>query len=198
MRYLVKPMIVSLDVDGIFYSSALAKIACNSYLSEFFAQIPFFKKMMLGVIEAGEVFLRLRYKINEEMEDVCLHWDIPYIGIITDRSLSGLLNVLREKEQILSKMSFIQVRKTFEITGQNQNVWQTKNVKPDKSVLYRLAEFAEEKRARPQEVLVIDDDRNLRIVAKRHFGFAVYPDDTEDIAEESRVYSFGRNAIAPA
>jgi len=202
MRYRITPMIVALDVDGILNSSLLAKISSNGNISRFLAQMPTLKKIALEILEMGEVVFKARYEMNDRMEKVCYNWDVPYVGIITDRSIHGLMTALGKNSYILQRMSFVQVRKT--IFGSvsklchGPELWETKSVKPDESVLYRLAEFAKSKDVPPHEVLVMDDDPEFRFMAKSRFGFMVYPDDTEDIEVREKYPLFRQRVIAPA
>lgn len=199
MRYHM-PTIVALDVDGIINPSQIAKIAVNGYVSRLLAQMPTLKKVALGMIEIGEVLLNTDNKKNR-IDSVRRTWDAPYLGIITDRSLLGLTNAFRGNYHILQWMSFIQVRKSIfgnvEKLKYGPELWQTKSVKPDESVLYRLAEFAQEKEVEPYRVLVVDDDPKFRFMAKSRFGFNVYPDDTIDEKVEE-FYAPLQRTIAPA
>lgn len=199
MRYFT-PTIVALDVDGIINPSPLARIACSKYVSRLLKQMPLFKKLVLGAIEFGETLIKARYEINDRMEIVYRNWDIPYMGIITDRSLKGLTLALKENTFILKRMSFIQVRKTvFGSDGQlkRMNIWETESIKPNEAVLYKLADFAKEKGVKHDEVLLIDDDPEFRLVAKSRFGFTVYPDDTEDVKVDKICPIFMQHIIAP-
>jgi len=191
--------ILALDIDGIINESLLTKAARNPYISRLLAQMPPLKKAALEIIEAGEVFFRVRYENSDRMSVIRGNYGIPYIGIITDRSARGLATALGEQDYILEGMDFVQVRKgIFSNAGKlryGPELWEVKEVKPHESVLYRLAAFAREKRIMPHEVLIVDDNPEFRFIAKSRFGFRVYPDDTIDIGEENPV--FRQRAIAP-
>lgn len=199
MRY-DTPTIVALDIDGIINPSPIAKMAVNGYVSRLLAQMPTFKKAALGMIEIGEVLLNAGNKKTNRMDIVRRNWDAPYLGIITDRSRRGLATALRGNHHILQWMSFIQVRQSIwsgaDKLKYGPELWQTKSVKPDESVLYRLAEFAKDKGVAPHEVLVVDDDPEFRFIAKSRFGFRVHPDDTVD-EELEEFYIPLHRAITP-
>lgn len=199
MRYFT-PTIVVLDVDGIINSSPIARLACNGYMSAILAQLPILKRAALGTLEIGEILLDTKYEPNDNMDFICLNRDVPYLGIITDRSPHGLVTALGRKSYILEWMSFVQVRKSIfgsvRKLKHGPEIWETRSVKPDESVLYRLADFTREKGVKPHEVLIIDDDPLFRFIAKSRFGFRVEPDDTiDEIAREDYLPSIER-AIA--
>lgn len=198
----IKPEIVVLDVDGVLVSSPLSKITSSGYASRFLAQMPTLKKIALGMFEIGEIAFKTEYEMNDGTEKVCYDWDIPYMGIITDRSLRGLLTALGKNTSVLARMKFVQVRKsTFGSSDKlpyEPELWETKSVKPDESVFYRLVEFTKSKNIPPYNVLIIDDDSEFRFVAKSRFGFTVYPDDTKDIKVREERSFFRQHAIAPA
>jgi len=185
MRYFFKPTIVALDIDGVINSSPLAKTASNLYISWVLRRLPLLKKVVIEVIEMGEFVLRMRYEVNGRIETV-YRWSVPYMGIITDRTPIGLQNVFRDCPHFLDLMSFIQIRKSLFANSNdfnNPELWKTKYIKPQKGVLYNLAEFAKEKGVEPIKVLIIDDDPSFRRVARDVFGFSTEPDDTEHISE---------------
>ncbi|PIV45789.1 MAG: hypothetical protein COX88_00585 [Candidatus Nealsonbacteria bacterium CG_4_10_14_0_2_um_filter_35_20] len=191
--------ILSFDVDGIINKSLLSKVECNPYVSRFLAQIPTFKKVVLEMIEAGEILFKVRYENNDKLSVIRDNHDIPYIGIVTDRSAQGLITALGKQDFILKEMSFVQVRKAiFSNVGKlryGPKLWEINKLKPHESVLYQLAAFAKEKKVIPHEVLIVDDNPEFRFIAKSRFGFRVYPDNTVDIDEKYPV--FGQCVTAP-
>jgi len=201
MRYFT-PAIVVLDVDGVINSSPIAKLACNGYVSRILAELPVLKKAALGALEIGEILLDAKYEPNDKMDFILLNRDVPYLGIITDRSPHGLATAMGRKSYILEWMSFVQVRKSIfgsvRKLRHGPELWETRDVKPDESVLYRLADFAREKEVKPHEVLIIDDDPLFRFIAKSRFGFRVEPDDTIDEPVREDYLSSLERVIAPA
>jgi hypothetical protein len=200
MRRILNPTIVALDIDGVINSSPLAKAASNLGVSWITAQMPTFKKMAVEIIEIAEVLLQMRYEANGRM-DTTHNWDIPYMGIITDRSIVGLRTAIGKRAYILQRMSFVQVRKSpFSKPLNNQPLgierfWETKAIKPAKEVLHNLASFAEGKGVEPRKVLVIDDDPLFRFTAREKFGFSTDPDDSEK--DEKKLRPFYITCDAP-
>jgi len=182
---MINPRILVLDVDGVVNSTPLAGMTRNPFISGILA-MPFVKQLAMGTIETGESLLRIKYKTEVRFVRDKRH-DVEYMGIITDRSARGLKTALGRNQYILNWMNFIQVRKG--VLGSIGNLehgpelWGTSKLKPHESVLYCLAEFAKSKEIQPYHVLIIDDDFEFRFMAKRRFGFRVYPDDTIDEAE---------------
>ncbi len=174
------PNIIVLDVDGIINPNPFARLIFSDYVSRKLAQLPILKKALLEVLEIGEVLLGAKYE-SKDIDITRLNRDVSYLGIITDRSLPGLMTALGEKSYILESMNFIQVRKSvFGNTSElryGKKLWETNDVKPNESVLYRLADFAQQKRVKPHEVLIIDADPLFRFIAKSRFGFRAQLDD---------------------
>ncbi|MCL4405019.1 MAG: hypothetical protein M1361_01275 [Patescibacteria group bacterium] len=196
-------MIVALDFDGIINPSPLAKVASNNYVSGTLEQLPGLKRVILEIVEFSEALLDVRYKANDGMEvNMFLMNDaIPFKGIITDRSLVGLERALGEDRSILERMNFIQVRhkpSTAQAKRRYQSeIWETKDLKPSERVLYRLATFAKEEKAEPDQVMVVDDDPRFRFMARNRFHFRTYPEDVEEVRtlEHSGI---AQHTMAPA
>jgi hypothetical protein len=170
------PKIIALDIDGVLNSSWLDKIATNQRVLKILAGMPTFKKVLLDLIEIGESIILKKGEEKNSLDAIRHKWDAEYFGLITDRSLLGLINAFKGRDYLLQWMSFIQVRDSVlgSLNLKYGQLWKTKNVKPDKAVLYNLQEFALVKKVKPQDVLLIDDDPEFRLVAQEKFGFTVY------------------------
>ena len=196
---MINPKILVLDVDGVVNSIPLAGAADNPFVSGIFS-VPLLKRIAIGVTEIGESLSGVRYKTKVRFVRNKSR-DVDYMGIITDRSAHGLKNALGKNQYILEWMSFIQVREN--ILGNvgtlkyGPELWGSNKLKPHESVLYRLPHFAESKGVNPYEVLIVDDSLEFRFMAKKRFGFRVYPDDIVDDAEVNYLPHL-QGIIAPA
>jgi hypothetical protein len=197
---MISTKILVLDVDGVINPSILLTRAIrNPFISGILA-IPLVRQLAMGTIETGESLLGIKYNtqvhlVKDESQKA------KYTGIITDRSARGLRNALGQNQYILDRMTFIQVRESaLGNVGKlkyGPGLWKSNKLKPHESVFYRLAEFAESKGVSPNQVLVMDDDFNFRLVAKFRFGFRVYPDDTID-GKEINPLPHMQRMMAPA
>ncbi len=101
-----------------------------------------------------------------------------YVGILTDRTGRSLCYYLKAIGIEAEDLDFVQVRKSFlDFILPCKKFLCSKKVKPDKDVYSKLVLFADRLKIERREVLIIDDHREARVIAKR-LGFqAVDPQD---------------------
>ncbi|MBI1838979.1 MAG: hypothetical protein HYR95_01610 [Candidatus Colwellbacteria bacterium] len=192
MRYTIPEFIlpatdiIVFDIDGVINKNLAAKVASSAYVSRVLSNVPGFKRVAIEALQLWELLLGIRYDIHEF--DVLVSkvrgYGISHVGIVTERSLLGVRTIFRDKDYILQRMNFVQMRKGFFSKKQERirgvDIWETESMKPHESVLYRLTDFAKGKGIKPGRVLIIEDDPGFRFTA-RSLGFRTYPDETEAI-----------------
>lgn len=147
--------------------------------------LPWLKKIVFYLFEIFEFLLGIlgiKHKINKKTIDVLR---LPGLRryVLTDRSKLGLKNIkyVTEKLKLEKGFDFIQVR------GENKNlndvvplpgINHCPVMKPNSICLYKVKRIAEKLNIEPHEIIVVDDNKQFRAVAKES-GFRVFPGEDE-------------------
>lgn len=187
MNFYPKPQIVGLDLDNSLIKSILATFDAK-YLEWISINVPVLKKILLNAGEISERLWPIKYELvdlKNEME--CLHTSIQnakYVMIITDRSSFGVNTVIKRLpsfERMIKRygIKHIQVRESFlseKLGLRKLNVRESKSIKPKEDVFSHLDDFAKQRLIKPNEILIADDNRQVRMVARER-GWQTFPDD---------------------
>ncbi len=186
------PEMIGLDLDGMVILSIAAKFDNESHLNFLLSKTPVIKKIILNLAEIIERVAPIEYKLvdfkSEEMS--YLYESMKYarnIAVITNRSRFGF-NTLLEKvpnfQKIIKKygINCIQVRKSvlnaeqLRLMDSSIHIIETSYIKPNEAVFYPLINYAERSGIERNKILIVDDNKMVRVAAKK-LGLKIFPND---------------------